>query len=380
MKNWFRPLDFAICFLSFVVPLYWFPEKSRLITQCIIGLICAFTVLFFSNYNRMISFRRTLPLISELYGPFLGLLAAFGNISFLAFIYQEYLFSRYINIIGLILAGLYFLMSRLLTFKQLSISNIDLKESSEKKTLPGEVLELTDKNGKNVKLVSLPVEFNQNLDSILLGLGDDPWSVFDSKVVFYDNGPYLQLVKGGRSWEGQETNSFLKRPFDLFLASLLLFVLIPISFLIYVLSLIFHRENPIFAQKRVGLRGKVFSIYKFKSFFGGQDKPSAWGSFLRKSNLDEIPQLVNIIRGDMAFVGPRAEMVEKTDAEFLASRRNSVRPGLTGFWQLGPFRSESIKSHVEYDIYYLLVRSFLIDLIVILLTPFIAFTNNRNKV
>ena len=374
-------IDFCICTMAYVVPLIVFPEKSRFHTQLVIGLICALITLLFSNFNKLARYRDTLPVIAELYGPFIGLMASFANISFLAFIYQEYLFSRYINITGIIICGLYFLMSRVLIFKQLAISNIDLKLKSgelNKGTLNKSVFY---EDSRNRCYQSFDFESQIRLDNhyYLLGIKDDPWSVFEPKVVFYDNRPFLCLLNGGSLQDSRTGFLVLKRSFDILFSIVMLLVLFVPGLLVYFMSLIIQRENPIFKQKRLGLHGKVFEIIKFKTFFGEDNQVSFWGKILRRSNLDEIPQLINILKGDMSVVGPRAEIVSKATPKFVASRRNAVKPGLTGFWQLGPYRDKSIESHMEYDIYYLMVRSLIVDLIVVLLTPFFALTNNARK-
>ena len=171
----------------------------------------------------------------------------------------------------------------------------------------------------------------------------------------------------------------LKRGLDLVLALFLLVMFFVPGLVICFLTLIITRESPFFTQERIGKKGTVFKIIKFRSFFGRPAKVNFWGQFLRRTNLDELPQVFNILRGEMTFVGPRAEILSKHNENMAASRRLSVLPGLTGFWQLGPYRNESIEKHIEYDIFYMLVRSFLVDIIVIALTPFIAFFNNRGK-
>lgn len=115
--------------------------------------------------------------------------------------------------------------------------------------------------------------------------------------------------------------SFLKRVFDFVLSLLAIICLSPILLIVYVVSFIVLKGNPIFAQKRIGKNGKVFTLYKFRSMSNKRDKDgnllpdserlTTYGKILRKTSIDELPQLINILKGDMAVIGPRPRMVEE---------------------------------------------------------------------
>ena len=147
----------------------------------------------------------------------------------------------------------------------------------------------------------------------------------------------------------------------------------------------------VYSQERVGKDGKVFKMYKFRSMRADAEKDSGpvWapqhdsrvtkvGRFLRNTRLDEIPQFINVLDGDMSLVGPRPErpfFVEKLSKEIpLYHRRLKVRPGITGWAQIkqGYDRSiEDVKSKVRYDLFYIENMSFRMDLKILLFTFYI---------
>jgi len=167
----------------------------------------------------------------------------------------------------------------------------------------------------------------------------------------------------------------------LMIGILLLPVTIPIAIMIKRGS-----EGPvIFKQKRIGTNGKPFMLYKFRSMYTNTNpygiSPSdrtdkritKIGRFLRKTSLDELPQILNVIKGDMSLVGPRPEMpfiVEQyTDLQRL---RLAVKPGITGLWQLSLDRTMPIHENLDYDLYYIHNRSLLLDLTILWRTLFLA--------
>lgn len=145
---------------------------------------------------------------------------------------------------------------------------------------------------------------------------------------------------------------FFKRFFDILLSFLAIVILSPIFIITYILSLIILRGNPIFKQYRPGKNGKIFPLYKFRSMTNKTDKDgnllpdkdriTGWGKFLRKTSIDELPQLFNILCGDMSIVGPRPRLVKDMifyDDEVM--KAYCVRPGLTGPAQVYDRNSES---------------------------------------
>ena len=158
----------------------------------------------------------------------------------------------------------------------------------------------------------------------------------------------------------------------------------------------FSSEGPvIFAQERVGLHNKVFRMYKFRTM--EVQKPSTeekgWtvkddprvtkaGKFLRKTSLDELPQLFNILMGEMSLVGPRPErpqFVEKFKEEIPRYMiKHQVRPGLTGWAQINGYRGDtSIRKRIEYDLYYIENWSMGFDFRIMFLTIFKGFINKN---
>jgi lipopolysaccharide/colanic/teichoic acid biosynthesis glycosyltransferase len=137
----------------------------------------------------------------------------------------------------------------------------------------------------------------------------------------------------------------------------------------------------LFVQERVGQNGKRFKIYKFRTMHAdaqpyapSPEKPtdariSLMGRFLRRTSLDEIPQLLNVIKGEMSLVGPRPEMpfiVEQYT--WLQRQRLIVKPGITGLWQLSADRKFPIHENIEYDLYYIRNRKLFMDLAILLHT------------
>ncbi len=174
----------------------------------------------------------------------------------------------------------------------------------------------------------------------------------------------------------------MKRFFDFFFASVLLFFLF-IPFLIIYLLLFFTSGKPvIYWSERVGRKNKLFKMPKFRSMQLETpavathllDNPNMFitpiGSFLRKSSLDELPQLWSILKGDMSFVGPRPALFNQID---LIMMRNNLGvdkliPGLTGWAQINGRDELSIKQKVELDFEYMKRKSFLFDLHILWLT------------
>jgi len=181
----------------------------------------------------------------------------------------------------------------------------------------------------------------------------------------------------------------IKRLTDIVLSLVGLIIGLPLWALI---ALIVRLETPggaFYSQIRIGRYGTPFRIWKFRSMYNGSDKRTGFtqvndarvtrfGRFIRKTHLDEIPQLWNILKGDMSIVGPRPEvpkLVEKfTEAIPYYPRRHKVRPGLTGWWQISPnyFQYqesiEDIRSRLQFDFYYIENISFRLDLEIIIRT------------
>ena len=167
---------------------------------------------------------------------------------------------------------------------------------------------------------------------------------------------------------------FYKRYVDLFLAAVSICLLLPV-FLIISLAIKINSKGPVFfKQDRVGKDGKIFRMYKFRSMYvdtnpyavnptSQDDDRITWtGGHLRKTSLDELPQIINALKGEMSFVGPRPEMpfiVEQYDE--MHRERLKVLPGITGLWQLSGDRKRAIHENMDYDLYYIRNCSFFLD-------------------
>lgn len=174
-------------------------------------------------------------------------------------------------------------------------------------------------------------------------------------------------------------NIIFKRLLDLTAALIGLFILSPI-FLLVTLALTFaNTGQPFFFQTRPGLRGRLFRIVKFKTMNDrkdaqGQllpdaDRLTAVGRFVRKTSLDEIPQLLNVLKGDMSLVGPRPLLPQYLPLYSpQQARRHEVRPGITGWAQVNGRNAISWQQKFDYDVWYVDHLSFLLDLKIMLLT------------
>jgi len=194
-----------------------------------------------------------------------------------------------------------------------------------------------------------------------------------------------------------ETGSYLfqKRIFDAGFSLLILLVTLPVTMLIALAITLESRGPVFFGQDRVGLNGRVFRMFKFRTMQVGspeegdtrwtcdQDpRRTAVGAFLRKTNLDELPQFFNVLRGDMSIVGPRPErpfFVERFLAEFdRYNSRHLFKAGITGWAQVNGWRGDtSIAKRVEYDLYYLRNWSLTFDLQIITMTLLRLFSSKN---
>jgi len=173
--------------------------------------------------------------------------------------------------------------------------------------------------------------------------------------------------------------NFLKRILD-FTASLFGLIILSPIFLIVTIGLFFaNGGKPFFFQRRPGKDGKIFNIIKFKTMNDKKDSsgkllPDAdrltkIGAFVRKTSLDEIPQLINVLKGEMSLIGPRPLLPEYLSLyNDTQRRRNEVRPGITGWAQVNGRNAISWEKKFEYDVWYVDHISFALDLKILLLT------------
>ena len=194
--------------------------------------------------------------------------------------------------------------------------------------------------------------------------------MLDLRPTLAETGPYL----------------FQKRIFDVIFSLLVLLLTLPITLLIALAIKLNSRGPVFFVQERVGLNGRVFRMFKFRTMSMGsrEEGDTRWtcekdprrttiGTFLRKTNLDELPQFLNVLHGDMSIVGPRPErpfFVERFLEEFdRYNSRHMFKAGITGWAQVNGWRGDtSIAKRVEYDLYYLRNWSLTFDLQIITMT------------
>jgi lipopolysaccharide/colanic/teichoic acid biosynthesis glycosyltransferase len=172
---------------------------------------------------------------------------------------------------------------------------------------------------------------------------------------------------------------FLKRVIDFVVALICFIMLSPIFVLVTLLLFIANNGVPFFIQRRPGRNEKIFSIVKFKTMndrrndqgelLPDHERMTAIGNFIRKTSLDEIPQLLNVLKGDMSLVGPRPLLVEYLEIYDVVQRnRHNVRPGITGWAQVNGRNAISWKQKFEYDVWYVEHISFLLDLKILWMT------------
>lgn len=173
----------------------------------------------------------------------------------------------------------------------------------------------------------------------------------------------------------------MKRLFDI-LFSTLFIVIFSIPLMVLTILVFTFIGCPVFfIQERPGLNGRIFKMYKFRTMNNNIDKSgmllpddqriTKLGRFLRNSSLDELPEIFNVFKGDMSFVGPRPLLVEYLPLySNFQSRRHEVKPGITGLAQINGRNSISWDEKFNYDVYYVDNNSFVLDLKILLLTVF----------
>lgn len=171
----------------------------------------------------------------------------------------------------------------------------------------------------------------------------------------------------------------MKQIFDKTLALLLIILFSPIYIIVSLLILLKMGNPVLFKQKRPGYKEKIFGIYKFRTMTNEKDKDGnllpdnqrliGIGKFIRSTSLDELPQLFNVLKGEMSFVGPRPLLIEYLDLyNDNQKRRHDVNPGITGLAQVNGRNAISWEQKFSYDVWYVENQSFWLDLNILWMT------------
>ena len=205
-------------------------------------------------------------------------------------------------------------------------------------------------------------------------------------------GGYPLLSVNQHSLQG--FNAFVKRVFDLSISSFALVLLSPIFLIFSILIKLSSKGSVFYTQERIGLNGEIFKIYKFRSMKQNAEKDIGpvftkendsrvffVGKLMRKTSLDELPQFINVLKGEMSIVGPRPErpiFVNKFKHGLPGyMQRHKIKAGITGWAQVNGFRGNtSIKERMKYDLYYINNWSIMFDIKIMILTAFSLISKN----
>lgn len=172
---------------------------------------------------------------------------------------------------------------------------------------------------------------------------------------------------------------FFKRILDFGISFVLILITMPILLAVTIMLYFANKGKPFFFQTRPGKNGKLFSIIKFKTMNDKKNKTgellpdhlrlTGIGSFVRKTSLDELPQLINVLKGDMSLIGPRPLLVEYLPLyNEEQKQRHNVRPGITGWAQVNGRNAITWEQKFKFDVWYINHISFLLDLKIMWLT------------
>ena len=251
--------------------------------------------------------------------------------------------------------------------REMRISEIFMAEPKMSHYRISELMSLATENGLSISFVGATQPVKTGLQGKM--------RILDGIFIMAYSGSPLE-------WRLYEV---LKRGVDIVAASLLLFLTMPLWIVIAALVKCTSPGPIFFSQRRIGLRGRSFNMLKFRSMYVDAPKYSASpadsfdpritrsGRILRKTSLDELPQILNVLKGDMSLVGPRPEMpyiVDKYDET--ERQRLNVPQGLTGLWQLSADRKYAIHESLEYDLYYIENRGLFLDMAILIHTVLFA--------
>jgi Undecaprenyl-phosphate glucose phosphotransferase len=280
----------------------------------------------------------------------------------------------------------------------------DKPEDGEARWLgaPEDIRAVLDSHQVDIVIIALPHADYPRIGAILDGIGDDPVAIHYVPDVFglaslrggieeFETLPIIHLRESPLyGW-----NRVLKRIFDVVVGAVALLVVSPLMLAIAIGIKLSSRGTVLYRQERMGLDGRRFSMLKFRSMVSDAEAATGprWavpddprrtglGAFLRSSSLDELPQLFNVLRGEMSLVGPRPE--RPSFVEDFRRRvprymlRHKVKAGITGWAQINGWRGNtSIEKRIEYDLYYIERWSLGFDVKILLQTAWLGF-RNRN--
>ena len=191
-------------------------------------------------------------------------------------------------------------------------------------------------------------------------------------------------------------NAVMKRIMDIVISLVMIIITSPIMLIAMIGVKLSSKGKVIFKQKRVGKNNEIFTMYKFRSMKENDQSDTAWttdedprktrfGTFMRKTGIDELPQLFNVLFGSMSIIGPRPELpkyVEEYSKKIpLYMVKHQVKPGITGLAQIFGYRGDtSIEKRIEMDIKYIENWSIFYDIKILVITPFKMFNRNEKYV
>ncbi len=263
-----------------------------------------------------------------------------------------------------------------------------------------DIVRIIRTHGIDQLYIALPLEAHDRMEKVLANLGEE---TVDIKVV-PDLLKFMNLQAGVEELDGLPIvnltesplygwNLVIKRGSDIVLSVLAILLSAPVLLLVAVLIKLGSKGPVIFRQERVGLDGEEFEMLKFRSMRvdaedktgpvwanKNDDRKTRLGAFLRKTSVDELPQLFNVLKGDMSLVGPRPERpvfveeFKKSVPQYML--RLKMKAGLTGWAQVNGWRGDtSLNKRIEFDLYYIKNWSLLFDLKIILMTFWNGFVN-----
>lgn len=252
-------------------------------------------------------------------------------------------------------------------------------------------------------VIALPQKAYGRINELVLALHDLPVNVrvvpdyfslalYRASVEDFGGLPLISL----RDPALNEVQRMVKRLFDLAIASITIFLLLPVLGIIALIIKLDSKGPIIFLQKRVGENGRLFNMFKFRSMVVGAEnlqetvkivdadgnaiykkandpRVTRFGRFIRRTSLDELPQLFNVLLGNMSLVGPRPELpmlVGKYDS--WQHKRLAVPQGMTGWWQINGRSDKPLHLHTQEDIYYIQNYSLWMDIYILLKTPWVV--------